>query len=100
MVIVDEAYGDYVHEKHSAVNLINRYDNLVVTRTFSKGFGIAKFRVGYGILPEVLSGYYDKIELPFPVSALGAHMATAARPHLPSTCLKGETHDPLFGLRS
>lgn len=78
VVIVDEAYGDYVEEKHSAVNLVNRYDNLVVTRTFSKGYGIAKFRIGYGILPAELSGYYNKIELPFPVSALGSHLAREA----------------------
>jgi len=36
LVIVDEAYGDYISEDHSAVNLLDRYDNLTVTRTFSK----------------------------------------------------------------
>ena len=47
--MVDEAFGDYVPEDCSAVSLLNRYGNVIVTRTFSKGMGIADFRVGYGL---------------------------------------------------
>lgn len=78
IVIIDEAYGDYVEEKHSAVNLINQFQNLVVTRTFTKGHGIGRFRVGYGILPTELGDYYNRIELPFSVSSLGACLAREA----------------------
>ena len=78
VVIIDEAYGDYVEEKYSAVNLINKYKNLVVTRTFTKGYGIGRFRVGYAILPTELGDYYNRIELPFSVSTLGAALAREA----------------------
>ncbi len=78
VVIVDEAYGDYVEEKHSAVNLINEYSNLVVTRTFTKGYGIGRIRVGYAILPTELGDYYNKIELPFSVSTFGASLVREA----------------------
>lgn len=78
IVILDEAYGDYVEERHSAVNLIDRYNNLIVTRTFTKGYGIGRFRVGYAILSTELGNYYDRIDLPFSVSALGASLAREA----------------------
>ncbi len=78
VVIVDEAYGDYVEEKHSALNLINQYSNLIVTRTFTKGYGIGRIRVGYAILPTELSDYYNKIELPFSVSTFGASLVREA----------------------
>ena len=78
IVIIDEAYADYVEEEHSAVNLINEYKNLVVTRTFTKGYGIGQFRVGYAILSAELGDYYNRIELPFSVSTIGAVLAREA----------------------
>jgi len=78
MVIVDEAYADYIEEKFSAVNLTLKYQNLMVTRTFTKGYGVGQFRVGYAILPTGLGDYYNKIELPFSVSVMGATLAREA----------------------
>ena len=40
-VLVDEAYGEYMRSENSAITLIKTYDNLIVLRTFSKGFGLA-----------------------------------------------------------
>lgn len=78
IVIIDEAYGDYFEEKHSAVNLIHGYKNLVVTRTFTKGYGIGQCRVGYAILSTELGENYDKVELPFSISTIGASLAREA----------------------
>ncbi|MBA7478549.1 Histidinol-phosphate aminotransferase [subsurface metagenome] len=78
VVIIDEAYADYIEEKHSAVNLINQYKNLVVTRTFTKGYGIGRFRVGYAMLSTELGDYYNRIELPFSISTMGASLAREA----------------------
>jgi len=75
IVIMDEAYGDYFEERYSAVNLFNGYKNLVITRTFTKGYGIGQFRVGYAILSAELGEYYNRIELPFSVSTMGASLA-------------------------
>lgn len=77
-VIVDEAYGDYVEQRESAVNLTREYKNLIVVRTFSKGFGLCGLRIGYGILPAELSAYYDKVTPPFRATAIGSHLATVA----------------------
>lgn len=77
-VVVDEAYADYIGEENSAVNLMNKYKNLVVVRSFSKGFGLAGLRVGYGVFSSELSRYYQKINLPFSVSAVGCYLAREA----------------------
>ena len=52
ILIVDEAYGDYMLIENSAIQLINTYPNVVVTRTFSKGFGMAGIRLGYLITSD------------------------------------------------
>ena len=50
-VIIDEAYYEYLNPKvnKTAVSLIKKYDNLYVTRSFSKIYGLASLRVGYGV---------------------------------------------------
>jgi len=77
-VVIDEAYGDYIGRESSAVNLINKYNNLVVVRSFSKGFGLAGLRLGYGVFSPELSRYYQKINLPFSVSSVGCYLAREA----------------------
>ena len=78
ITIIDEAYGDYLEERFSAINLINKYSNLIVTRTFSKCYGIAQARVGYGVMSEKLGHYYNEIDLPFSVGTVGAEIAQQA----------------------
>lgn len=78
VVIVDEAYGDYVGREHSALRLMNEHSNLAVVRSFSKGFGLAGLRLGYGVFSPELSGYYSKIDIPFSVSMLSCDLAGAA----------------------
>ncbi len=78
VLVVDEAFGDYVPEDCSAVSLLNRYSNVVVTRTFSKGMGIADFRVGYGVMSSELGRYYDRVDPPFQISSLAAFLAGEA----------------------
>ncbi len=46
-IMVDEAYGEFTNE--SAISLINEFENIVVLRTFSKAYGLAGLRIGYGI---------------------------------------------------
>lgn len=49
-VMVDEAYGEFNNE--SAIDLVDEFDNIVVLRTFSKAYGLAGLRIGYGIGSE------------------------------------------------
>ncbi len=78
VVIIDEAYGDYIGKENSAVNLIDKYTNLIVVRSFSKGLGLAGLRIGYGIFPYELASYYEKINIPFSVSQVSCFLAAEA----------------------
>lgn len=74
-VIIDEAYGDYMSRKHSAVGLMAKYDNLIVVKTFSKGFGLAGLRAGYLLIPEQLTPYMGNITTPYDMSEISRVVA-------------------------
>lgn len=77
-VIVDEAYGDFMEDSESAAVLINKYDNLIVARSFSKGLGLASMRVGYIICSEEIMKYCDLVSFPFTVTSKAAALAEQA----------------------
>ncbi len=64
-VCVDEAYGDYMDDKNSGINLIDKYDNMVVFRTLSKGTGGAGIRMGYLLASEKFISIFNKFNIPF-----------------------------------
>jgi len=66
LVFVDEAYVEFADR--NLVGLVREYDNLVIGRTFSKVFGLAGLRLGYGILPGWLVKEYIRAATPFSVS--------------------------------
>lgn len=63
IVIVDEAYIDYAGP--SAVSLVDRYDNLIVTQTFSKSRSMAGMRIGYAIASPRLIRYLNDVKYSF-----------------------------------
>jgi len=65
-VVVDEAYYEFSGE--TVAPLINRYENLMVLRTFSKWAGLAGLRVGYGIFPPKITDYLLKTKPPYNVN--------------------------------
>lgn len=66
LVVMDEAYYEFArHEQDYPDTLSTSYENLIVLRTFSKGYGLAGFRIGYGIASEELIGYMNKTKLTF-----------------------------------
>ena len=75
-VVVDEAYVEFA--ERSFVPLVREYENLIITRTFSKAFGLAGLRVGYAVMDENLAREYKKVAIPFSVNALGIAAALAA----------------------
>lgn len=77
-VLVDEAYGDFMDLENSAVNLVSSFENLMVSRTFSKGFGLAGLRIGYVVSGEYLSEIISKVDTPFTVSSIGQLAAIVA----------------------
>lgn len=80
LVVLDEAYCDYVdHPNYSrAVAIVRGGRNLIVLRTFSKAYGLAGLRIGYGIGPADLLGEMNKIRGPFNTSGVAQAAALAA----------------------
>ncbi|PJA83644.1 MAG: histidinol-phosphate transaminase [Candidatus Nealsonbacteria bacterium CG_4_9_14_3_um_filter_37_29] len=77
-ILVDEAYIEYSKPGSSAIDLFKKYKNLIITRTFSKVYGLANLRIGYGIMPEDLVKDYEKTNFPFFTSSLAVKAAKAA----------------------
>jgi len=77
-VVIDEAYGDFMDNCNSAISLINRYDNIFILRTFSKGFGLAGIRGGYLITSDLLANHFSKVSNPYSMNGVAEHLAVAA----------------------
>ncbi len=77
-ILVDEAYIEYSKLGSSVLDLFGRYQNLIISRTFSKSYGLANLRIGYGIIPSHLVKDYQKTNLPFFTSSLAVKAARAA----------------------
>jgi histidinol-phosphate aminotransferase len=80
LVVVDEAYLEYVTDPAltSAIPLLARFPNLVVTRTFSKGYGLAGLRVGYLLAHPGLVAVLERVRESFNVNGPGLAACEAA----------------------
>ena len=80
VVVLDEAYTEYVTEAEypDGVALLAEYPNLIVTRTFSKAYGLAGSRVGYSISSAQIADVLNRVRGPFNVNLLAMAAATAA----------------------
>ena len=80
LVVLDEAYFEYAgDEDHpDGVKLLADFPNLVVTRTFSKAYGLAGSRVGYAVSSPDVARVLNKLRQPFNVNSLGECAAVAA----------------------
>jgi len=77
-VLIDEAYGDFVEQSESAMSEISQFDNLIVLRTFSKGFGLAGLRAGYLVASPELVHYMGKASNPYTMNELTRETAAVA----------------------
>ncbi len=84
IVVVDEAYFDYADHLAGSEGYpdttawVERYPNLLVTRTFSKSYGLAGLRVGYGISHPDVADLLNRVRPPFNVNSLALAAAEAA----------------------
>ncbi len=82
LVFVDEAYYEITQKRadypDGITYLKKGFPNIIVARTFSKAYGLAGLRIGYGITTKELSGYYQKVRPPFNVTRLSQVAALAA----------------------
>lgn len=72
LVIVDEAYLEYVTDEAnpSVLDLPGQQDNVIVLKTFSKVYGLANFRVGFGIFPLRLASYIQSVRPPYNLNSI------------------------------
>jgi histidinol-phosphate aminotransferase len=80
LLVLDEAYMDFAvpQERYSLLSLAGQASNLVVLRTFSKLYGLAGLRLGYGLMPEELADCLLRVKLPFSVNVLAEKAGLAA----------------------
>lgn len=80
LVVLDEAYVEYVDDpsQQDAIQWIYEYDNLIVLRTFSKAYGLASFRIGYGVANADVVTELNKVRNPFNNSSLALAAAEVA----------------------
>jgi histidinol-phosphate aminotransferase len=80
VVVIDEAYTEYLpaEKRYDSLAWIDRHPNLVVTRTFSKVYGLAGLRVGFGVMDPKVADLLDRVRQPFNVNSLALAAATAA----------------------
>ena len=85
LLVVDEAYFEYANDPAlgakgyaTALSLLDNYPNLVVTRTFSKAFGLAGLRAGYGVSHPDVADLLNRVRQPFNMNSLALVAAEAA----------------------
>ncbi|NUT16989.1 MAG: histidinol-phosphate transaminase [Cupriavidus sp.] len=80
VVVLDEAYNEYLDadQQYDAIAWVRRYPNLMVSRTFSKAYGLAGLRIGYAVAQPELTDLLNRIRQPFNVNSVAQAAAIAA----------------------
>jgi len=80
IVVMDEAYTEYVTDGSipNTVEWLSEFENLVVTRTYSKAYGLASLRLGYAVSSETICGLLNRIRQPFNVNSFALAAGIAA----------------------
>src|SRR3990167_6760524 len=80
LVVLDEAYSEYISKDDypDAMAYLAHHPNLIISRTFSKAYGLAGLRIGYAISSPEIADILNRARLPFNVNSLAAKAAAAA----------------------
>jgi histidinol-phosphate aminotransferase len=80
VVVLDEAYNEFLDPEHrfDSVEWVRQFPNLVVSRSFSKAYGLAGLRVGFGTAQPALTDLLNRVRQPFNVNTLAQAAAVAA----------------------
>lgn len=78
LVVLDEAYVEYFPENFDSLQFLPQFDNLIVTRTLSKCYGLAGLRVGFALATAAVTDYLNRVRQPFNVNHLAMVAAVAA----------------------
>ena len=80
VVVIDEAYNEFLtpEQQYDAIAWVRQYPNVIVSRSFSKAYGLAGLRIGYGIAQNNITDLLNRIRQPFNVNSLAQAAAIAA----------------------
>jgi histidinol-phosphate aminotransferase len=80
LVVLDEAYNEYLPEdkRYDSVAWLKDFPNLIISRTFSKAYGLAGLRVGYAFAHEQVTDMMNRVRQPFNVNSVAQAAAVAA----------------------
>lgn len=80
LVVLDEAYDEYLsaENKSEAIGWLGEFDNLIISRTFSKAYGLAGLRVGFGLCHADIADLMNRVRQPFNVNSVAQAAAVAS----------------------
>jgi histidinol-phosphate aminotransferase len=80
VVVIDEAYNEFLtpEQQYDAIAWVRKYPNVIVSRSFSKAYGLAGLRIGYGVAQKNITDLLNRIRQPFNVNSLAQAAAIAA----------------------
>ena len=78
ILIIDEAYGDFLDNNMSSIQLVNKFENIIVVRSFSKGFCLPSIRSGYMVTSNKIAKIYREIDVPFEPSSISIKLSLMA----------------------
>jgi len=80
LLVLDGAYAEYVEPAHypAAFDMVAAHDNVVTTRTFSKAYGLAALRLGWGYCPPAVADALNRLRGPFNINAAAMQAGLAA----------------------
>lgn len=80
LIVLDEAYDEYLSaaNKSEAITWLSEFDNLIISRTFSKAYGLAGLRVGFGLCHADIADLMNRVRQPFNVNSIAQAAAVAS----------------------
>lgn len=80
LIVLDEAYDEYLsaEDKSEAISWLAEFDNLIISRTFSKAYGLAGLRIGFGLMHVEVADMLNRVRQPFNVNSIAQVAAVAS----------------------
>lgn len=80
LVVLDEAYDEYLpdDQKSDAIEWLSTFNNLIISRTFSKAYGLAGLRIGFGLMHASVADMLNRVRQPFNVNSIAQAAAIAS----------------------
>jgi len=80
LIVLDEAYDEYLsaENKSEAISWLSEFDNLIISRTFSKAYGLAGLRIGFGLMHADVADMLNRVRQPFNVNSIAQAAAIAS----------------------